>query len=169
MELSFSKKAKLEALDNMKYPKEICCKENFIRGYFFNDVKLGDFTELIVQPDIVKSTKIVKKLLSDLEIDSYGVTREKETGKQTARMYITEEESIQKMHSIQRKRIVCDKCAVAFMTGLFIKNGTVSDPTKEYQLEFSVSDEDKAAKLLAGFYRLGFVFKMVQRRKNYVV
>ena len=55
------------------------------------------------------------------------------------------------------------------MTGLFIKNGTVSDPTKEYQLEFKISDEDKAAKLLAGFYRMGFEFKIVQRRKNFVV
>ena len=76
MELSFSKKAKLEALDNFKYPKNTCCKENFIRGFFFDDVKLDDLTDVVVQPDIVKSTKIVKKLLSDLEIDSYGVTKE---------------------------------------------------------------------------------------------
>jgi len=169
MELSFSKKAKLEALDNFKYPKNTCCKENFIRGFFFDDVKLDDLTDVVVQPDIVKSTKIVKKLLSDLEIDSYGVTKEKESGRQTAKIYITEEESIEKLQKIQRKRFGCDKCHVAFMTGLFIKNGTVSDPVKEYQLEFKISDEDKAAKLLAGFYRIGFEFKIVHRRNNYVV
>ncbi|MBP1551882.1 MAG: DNA-binding protein WhiA [Oscillospiraceae bacterium] len=169
MELSFSKKAKLEALDNFKYPKNTCCKENFIRGFFFDDVKLDDLTDVVVQPDIVKSTKIVKKLLSDLEIDSYGVTKEKESGRQTAKIYITEQESIEKLKNIQRRRLMCDKCGVAFMTGLFIKNGTVSDPTKEYQLEFKISDEDKAAKLLAGFYRMGFEFKIVQRRKNFVV
>ena len=169
MELSFSKKAKLEALDNFKYPKNTCCKENFIRGFFFDDVKLDDLTDVVVQPDIVKSTKIVKKLLSDLEIDSYGVTKEKESGRQTAKIYITEQESVEKLKNIQRRRLMCDKCGVAFMTGLFIKNGTVSDPTKEYQLEFKISDEDKAAKLLAGFYRMGFEFKIVQRRKNFVV
>ena len=169
MELSFSKKAKLEALDNFKYPKNTCCKENFIRGFFFDDVKLDDLTDVVVQPDIVKSTKIVKKLLSDLEIDSYGVTKEKESGRQTAKVYITEQESVEKLKNIQRRRLMCDKCGVAFMTGLFIKNGTVSDPTKEYQLEFKISDEDKAAKLLAGFYRMGFEFKIVQRRKNFVV
>jgi len=169
MELSFSKKAKLEALDNFKYPKNTCCKENFIRGYFFDDVKLDNLTDVVVQPDIVKSTKIVKKLLSDLEIDSYGVTKEKESGRQTAKIYITEQESVEKLKNIQRRRLICDKCGVAFMTGLFIKNGTVSDPTKEYQLEFKISDEDKAAKLLAGFYRMGFEFKIVQRRKNFVV
>ena len=169
MELSFSKKAKLEALDNMKYPKSICCKENFIRGYFFNSEKLDGLTDVSVQPDVIKSTKIVKKILGDLEIDSYGVTKEKETGKQTAKIYITEPESLDKLKAIHRKRLVCDKCAVAFMTGLFIKNGTVSDPTKEYQLEFKISDEDNAAKLLAGFYRLGFEFKIVQRRNNFVV
>lgn len=169
MELSFSKKAKLEALDNFKYPKNTCCKENFIRGFFFDDVKLDDLTDVVAQPDIVKSTKIVKKLLSDLEIDSYGVTKEKESGRQTAKIYITEQESVEKLKNIQRRRLMCDKCGIAFMTGLFIKNGTVSDPTKEYQLEFKISDEDKAAKLLAGFYRMGFEFKIVQRRKNFVV
>ena len=169
MELSFSKKAKLEALDNFKYPKNTCCKENFIRGFFFDDVKSDDLTDVVVQPDIVKSTKIVKKLLSDLEIDSYGVTKEKESGRQTAKIYITEQESVEKLKNIQRRRLMCDKCGVAFMTGLFIKNGTVSDPTKEYQLEFKISDEDKAAKLLAGFYRMGFEFKIVQRRKSFVV
>ena len=73
MELSFSKKAKLETLDNLKYPKSDCCKQNFLRGYFYDDVKQGDFTQLVVQPDIIKSTKIVKKLLNDLEFDSYVV------------------------------------------------------------------------------------------------
>lgn len=169
MELSFSKKAKLEALDNLKYPKNTCCKENFIRGFYFNDVKFNDFTEVVVQPDIVKSTKIVKKLLNDLDIDSYGVTKEKDSGKQTAKIYVTEQESVDKLKAIQRRRLMCDKCTVAFMTGLFIKNGSVSDPTKEYQLEFKMSDEDKAAKLLAGFYRIGFEFKIVQRRNNFVV
>ena len=38
MELSFSKQAKLETLDNFKYPKSDCCKQNFLKGYFY-DVK----------------------------------------------------------------------------------------------------------------------------------
>ena len=42
MELSFSKQAKLETLDNFKYPKTDCCKQNFIKGYFY-DVKFDDF------------------------------------------------------------------------------------------------------------------------------
>lgn len=169
MELSFSKKAKLEALDNLKYPKNTCCKENFIRGYFYDDVKGNSLTEVVVQPDIIKSTKIVKKLLTDMEIDSYVVTKEKSEGKQVSTVYITEQESVDKMMLLQKKRAVCDRCATAFMTGLFIKNGTVSDPVKEYQLEFILSDEDKAAKLLAFFYRTGFIFKISQRRKNFVV
>ena len=75
MELSFSKQAKLETLDNFKYPKAECCKQNFIKGYFY-DVKFGDFTDIAVQPDIIKSTKITKKLLADFDIDSYVVTKE---------------------------------------------------------------------------------------------
>jgi len=168
MELSFSKQAKLETLDNFKYPKTECCKQNFLKGYFY-DVKFENFTDVAVQPDIIKSTKITKKLLADLGIDSYVVTKEKNENKQIATIYITEEESVEKLQKMQRARIQCDKCAKAFFVGAFIKNGTISDPAKEYQLEFVLSDEDKAAKLLATLYRNGFIFKISQRRKSYVV
>lgn len=168
MELSFSKQAKLETLDNFKYPKTECCKQNFLKGYFY-DVKFDNFTDIAVQPDIIKSTKITKKLLADFEIDSYVVTREKSENKQTATIYITEEESIGKLQRMQKVRTQCDKCAKAFFAGAFIKNGTVSDPSKEYQLEFVLSDEDKAARLLATLYRNGFIFKISQRRKSFVV
>ncbi|MBQ6896753.1 MAG: DNA-binding protein WhiA [Oscillospiraceae bacterium] len=168
MELSFSKQAKLETLDNFKYPKTECCKQNFIKGYFY-DVRLDDFTDIAVQPDIIKSTKITKKLLADFDIDSYVVTKEKTENKQIATIYITEEESIEKLRRMQKVRVQCDRCAKAFFVGVFIKNGTVSDPSKEYQLEFVLSDEDRAAKLLATLYRNGFVFKISQRRKSFVV
>ena len=169
MELSFSKKAKLETLDNLKYPKSDCCRQNFLRGYFYDDVKQGDFTQIIVQPDIMKSTKIVKKLLNDLEIDSYVVNKESAASKQTATIHITEEEYIQQLQKMQRTKFLCDKCSVYFLQGLFIKNGFLSDPEKEYQLEFTIADEDMAAKLLATLYRKNFEFKISQRRKGFVV
>lgn len=169
MELSFSKKAKLEALDNLKYPKSDCCKQNFIKGYFYDDVRQNDFTPIIAQPDIIKSTKIVKKLLTDLDIYSYVVNKQNVSNKQTANIHISDEEDIAKMHGIQKTRAVCDKCFVYFMQGLFIKNGFLSDPEKEYQLEFTINNEDKAAKLLASLYRKNFEFKITQRRKMFVV
>ncbi len=55
------------------------------------------------------------------------------------------------------------------MQGLFIKNGFLTDPAKEYQLEFTISDENDAARLLAALYRKGFVFKLSQRRNLFVV
>lgn len=169
MELSFSKKAKLETLENLKYPKSDCCRQNFLRGYFYDDVKQGDFTQMVVQPDIIKSAKFVKKLLNDLDIDGYVVNKESAANKQTATIHITEEESIAKLQKMQKTRFLCDKCAVYFMQGLFIKNGFLSDPEKEYQLEFTIADEDMAAKLLATLYRRNFVFKISQRRKGFVV
>lgn len=169
MELSFSKQAKIEAVENLKYPKNVCCKENFLKGYFYNDVKLDDFTDVYVNPDIIKSAKVAKKMMNDLEIDSYIVTKEKADGKQTASMYITEPESVEKLVNLQKAKPMCDKCINYFFTGLFVKNGFVSNPSKEYQLEFVFSAEDKAAKILALLYRCGFVFKITQRRKDFIV
>ncbi len=169
MELSFSKKAKLETLDNFKYPKTYCCKQSFLCGFFYDDVKQDDFTYISVQPDIIKSTKIVKKLLFDIDIDSYVVTKETSANKHISAIHITEEENVLRIKEMHKAKFLCDKCAVYFMQGLFIKNGFLTDPAKEYQLEFTISDENDAARLLAALYRKGFVFKLSQRRNLFVV
>ena len=57
---------------------------------------------------------------------------------------------------MQKSKFLCDKCSVYFLQGLFIKNGFLSDPEKEYQLEFTIADEDMAEKLLATLYRKNF-------------
>ncbi len=51
-ELSFSKQAKLEMLENLKYPKYDCCKQNFIKGYIYDAVKGSGFTDIRIQPDL---------------------------------------------------------------------------------------------------------------------
>ena len=52
-------------------PRRVWGWGEVLDNYFYDDVKRDDFTQLVVQPDVIKSTKIVKKLLNDLEIDSY--------------------------------------------------------------------------------------------------
>ncbi len=115
MELSFSKKAKLETLDNFKYPKTYCCKQSFLCGFFYDDVKQDDFTYISVQPDIIKSTKIVKKLLFDIDIDSYVVTKETSANKHISAIHITEEEQKKKMFCVLKKCIKQNFCAISVL------------------------------------------------------
>ena len=78
------------------------------------------------------STKIVKKLLNDLEIDSYVINKESAASKQTASVHITEEESIEKLHKLQKTRFLCEKCSLCFFQGLFIKTWMVKNRAERF-------------------------------------
>ncbi|MCR5797116.1 MAG: DNA-binding protein WhiA [Eubacterium sp.] len=60
-------------------------------------------------------------------------------------------------------------CKKAYVRGLFLSCGSVTDPDKGYHLEFSLTSREKAESLiqLIGFW--GIRFKMIERKKNYIV
>ncbi|MEG2928734.1 MAG: DNA-binding protein WhiA [Oscillospiraceae bacterium] len=169
MELSFSKQAKLEALKNYKPAKSECCNRSFLQGYFFSrDIDYSK-PELTVQSDVGKALATVKKLLSLFDIDSYIVTREKVDKKPSNSLYITEENSLQSLCELQQKNDICEKCMQSFLLGIFVADGILSDPSKEYQLEFVLGDNAKAQQLADCFEGLGFSFKVTPRRREMVV
>lgn len=169
MQLSFSKQAKLEALNNFKFSKNQCCNASLLRGYFFDEVFENTKRELVTQVDIVKSAKTVKKLLAFFNIDSYIVTKEKKDKKPTNFLYITEENSVESLLALQCNFSTCDKCTNFFLLGIFLSRGVLSDPKKEYQLEYVMRNEEKARQLIDYFEHLEFSFKMIKRRKDYIV
>lgn len=169
MELSFSKQAKLEALNNYKFSKNKCCNQSFLQGYFFDENLDESTKELVLQIDILKSAKTVKKLLAMFEIDSYVVTKEKLDRKPTNFLYITEENSLESIIALQRGFIHCERCTSLFLLGIFISRGVLSDPTKEYQLEFIINSQEKAEQLIECFKGAGFNFKTTKRRNDFIV
>lgn len=60
-------------------------------------------------------------------------------------------------------------CQRAFLRGVFLATGSISDPTKGYHMEFVCSTEDKAQQLLSVIENFGIEAKMIVRRKSYVV
>lgn len=73
---------------------------------------------------------------------------------------------------INRSNMENDCCVGAFLRGAFLSCGTVSDPQKDYHLEFPVPFMNLARDLCAligEIYELGFQPGMLQRRGAYVV
>ncbi|MEG1895599.1 MAG: DNA-binding protein WhiA, partial [Oscillospiraceae bacterium] len=169
MELSFSKQAKLEALRNYKFSKNECCNISFLQGYFFSKDIDDTKTEIIIQSDVLKILATIKKMLALFEVDSYIVTKEKADKKPMNFLYITEENSLQSLLALQQKMDICEKCMQNFLLGIFISDGILSDPSKEYQLEFVLEKQAKARQLADCFESIGFNFKVVQRRNEFVV
>lgn len=62
-----------------------------------------------------------------------------------------------------------EECKKAFIRGAFLGGGSISDPEKNYHLEFVVSNEDFAENLMELINSLGFNSKIVGRKNSYVV
>lgn len=168
-ESSFSKSARTEALDNFKFSKNDCCNISFLSGYFFKENISESSEEIIISPDIPKSAKAVKKLLSRYEINAYVVDKEREGKKLVTKLYITEPEQVKSFYTLQCGKTDCSKCLQHFLTGVFVSDGILVNPEKEYHLEFSYKDNSQALILKNVLKTAGFEFKISKRKTGYVV
>ncbi|MBR4035703.1 MAG: DNA-binding protein WhiA [Oscillospiraceae bacterium] len=169
MDSTFSKISRNEALDNFKFSKDDCCNISFLQGYFYRDQISEKDEKLVHKPDVVKSAKVVKKLMSRYDISSYVVDKEQEGKRQVTKLYITEPESLEILYRLQKENKLCDKCMVNFLTGVFVSDGILVDPEKGYHLEFTYKDEYLAKNLLNTLKFAGFDFKLTQRKASYAV
>lgn len=62
-----------------------------------------------------------------------------------------------------------EDCKRAFIRGAFLGGGSISDPEKNYHMEFVTNNEDFADSLRDLINSLGFNSKIVPRKNNYVV
>lgn len=60
-------------------------------------------------------------------------------------------------------------CRLAYIRGAFLGGGSVSDPKKEYHLEFAAGSEDRAERLIGILSALGFEPRLTKRRSRPVV
>lgn len=68
-----------------------------------------------------------------------------------------------------RERLQNACCLPAFLRGAFMACASVTDPNKEYHLEFVVSEEAAAAALLSLLEECGFKAKQTVRKGNYII
>ncbi len=169
MESTFSKESRSEALDNFKFSKNDCCNLSFLQGYFYRDNISPDDEKIVHKPDIPKTAKVIKKLLSRYDIDSYVVDREQEGKNLVTKLYITEPETASRFYTIMAENKQCDKCLMHFLTGVFVSDGILVNPEKDYHLEFTYKDAELAQNLLNTLKFAGFDFKMSKRKASAVV
>lgn len=62
-----------------------------------------------------------------------------------------------------------EECKKAFIRGAFLGGGSISDPEKNYHLEFVTSNEEFAESLMDLINSLGLNSKIVSRKNSYVV
>lgn len=73
------------------------------------------------------------------------------------------------MNKVPEDLIKDNDCVRAFIRGAFLGGGSISDPEKNYHLEFVTNNEEFAESLKILINSLGFNSKTVSRKNNYVV
>lgn len=99
---------------------------------------------------VVKSEMGAEKLLRDLRI-------------------LPSEEAFYPLNEVPKELLKNDECIRAFLRGAFLGGGSISDPEKNYHMEFVTNNEDFANSLKDLINSLGFNSKIVSRKNNYVV
>lgn len=82
---------------------------------------------------------------------------------------LSEEEGFLTMNKVPENLIKDNDCVRAFIRGAFLGGGSISDPEKNYHLEFVTNNEEFAESLKDLINSLGFNSKTVSRKNNYVV
>ncbi len=70
---------------------------------------------------------------------------------------------------LNRANLECDTCAAAFLRGVFLVCGAVTNPQVDYHLEFSVPYLNLSRDLMALLGEQGLMAKTVRRKGNYIV
>ncbi|CEQ18868.1 DNA-binding protein WhiA [Paraclostridium sordellii] len=82
---------------------------------------------------------------------------------------LSREEGFFTMNEVPEDLIKDNECIRAFIRGAFLGGGSISDPEKNYHLEFVANNEEFAESLKNLINSLGFNSKTVSRKNNYVV
>ncbi|MGL5328897.1 MAG: DNA-binding protein WhiA [Peptostreptococcaceae bacterium] len=99
---------------------------------------------------IVKSEMGAEKLLRELGV-------------------LPDEDVFYPLNEIPKKLLKNDECVKAFLRGAFLGGGSISDPEKNYHMEFVTNSEEFASSLRDLINSLGFNSKIISRKNNYVV
>ncbi len=150
--LSFNDNVKKEISENKKFARD-CCKISYLYGMLlFSGTYKSDSFKLNI-----KSADVVKKLCV-LADSVCGVTLSTSAGARNFTVSAEDEEAYKLFEimgnsinetalRINRAVFDCDMCAYAFFAGAFLSCGMISDPQKDYRLEFDISSKKRAQDL----------------------
>lgn len=79
-------------------------------------------------------------------------------------------EAMERLEKLLNEAVLNNECCqISFLRGAFLGGGSVSDPEKEYHLEFGANNEREANYIISVLQVYGFNPKMTQRKKKEVV
>lgn len=165
--MSFSSEQKLRIVNDLY--KNSCCRRALLCGILSSKaIVLKDCIELSLEK--TEYLDFASKLISEF----YGKAPEKFSPSKGGRCKILRFDSkaaFKYLRSIEADGELffskCQGCASAYFRGVFLSCGTISDPGKQYLLEFS--PKKNTEKIFAAFAELSFSPKLLMRKDSKVI
>lgn len=120
----------------------------------------------------INTTIVVNKNQMLKKNNSYVLTVKSDMGSEELMKnlgLLDEDEVFLPCHSIPPWVYEDEECKKAFIRGAFLGGGSISDPERNYHLEFVASNEEFAQSLMNLINSLGLNSKIVCRKNSYVV
>ena len=178
--MNFTEKVKQELANILPNPRH--CRMAELGGLIAGSGSIDDKeSELVIFSENELVIKTTEKLLNKIfSVDNFGRTVYdiKRSGREWGKITLSAQETNRVVETVKLNRdgLISDPvlytmtcCKRAYLRGLFLASGTLSDPKKDYHFEITHEDEhfaDEIRKLICGF---GADAKLVKRKNRFVV
>ena len=178
--MNFTEKVKQELANILPNPRH--CRMAELGGLIAGSGSIdAGKNELVIFSENELVIKTTEKLLNKIfSVDNFGRTVYdiKRSGREWGKITLSAQETNRVVETVKLNRdgLISDPvlytmtcCKRAYLRGLFLASGTLSDPNKDYHFEITHEDElfaDEIRKLICGF---GADAKLVKRKNRFVV
>lgn len=138
--MSFSSEQKNEIITQVY--KSSCCRRALLSGFMFARGSILESGEISIRAEKEETLDFIGRLIKEFFSQTITPHRSSQGGRclmaefksSAASKYL---ESISNGSSLYNHK--CDLCESAFLRGVFLASGKISDPARQYLLEFSVN------------------------------
>jgi len=176
--MSFSSDLKTELYGRQE--KALHCRIAELSGIISVSGRVTEDGAFVIRVDGEEIESKVRLLIRQIFDDTDGL--ELESGGKHHRRLVVEESLRQKIYAtckvvptdsahVRVQRIVTERscCKKAYIRGVYLAGGSMSNPEKAYQLEISVLSEVEAGRILSEFSTFGIEARYIQRGNRFVV
>lgn len=172
--MNFTQRVKDEIAQEL--PRNTCCRKAFSYGLIYNSDVSGDeicfpLSQSAASPSVLSEVKEIlgaqfRREISDRTVNRLGRTDhilcfQSQKASQTLSQLSSAAQTLSEDVGFK-----CPSCSKSFLRGVFISCGNVTDPAKEYHLEFIIGDANKASKLYGLLTKSGITPKIANRRNG---
>lgn len=183
--MSFAQQTKANLVSLSEATKQDHCRRAALYGMLYGAGIFSRERLKLVTTSYELATLTVKWLREFHGIDANMYVTEKKSGeadeKRSCKITVVQKKELERLfynlrydadellHNIKSEALKCQNCQAAFVRGVFLSSGTISDPDKGYHLEMNFINEQQCQSFADLLSLHGFTPKRMTRKTEHVL